>query len=236
MMKTKKILMALIAVLMVAVLCIPALAKLPTRDETDVVELYACDSPFGSFTTDKNEKTEGSASMSVTLSGEHFVAEKKLSDEFDITDCDSIAIDLYVSDLDKIAGVTTIFFEISSSGQCDKEEFQWEFASLLRDDRLEEGWNTVYLDIGSASQADICDKEAINYMRFYTFQTAQASGLTLKLDNIRACYTGGDDYSDLSLDFYKGDNGDKDVVIQGQAAPDLTHRDDGITQAAGAKK
>jgi hypothetical protein len=228
----RKVLTLLTAILLVALLCTPMAA----RKEADVVLIHDADSRFGSFSVDKNDMTEGDASLSIKLSGDSLVADCKLGYEVDLSDCDTVAIDLYISDLDKIAGMNNIFFEISSSGTCDAEELQWEFMGQLRDDAFEEGWNTVYLDMGTASILGEFDKSAVNYLRFYTFYTKDAAGMTLKLDNIRGCYTGGEDFSDMDLDAYQGDNPDAEVIISGQSAPDLTKRDEGITKTAGFKK
>lgn len=232
----KKVLTALIAALLVVVLCVSTLAALPARKESGVVVLHNCDQVFGSFSKDTSKKVEGTASVSTTLSGTSFIAAKKLSGEFDISACDSIAFDLYVSDAEKAASLQGMYFEISSSGQYDVDEYQWDVSAMLRDDRLEEGWNTIYMDFGTSHKSGECDLKAVNYIRFYTFLDAAAAGLTIKLDNIRACYTGGEDYSDLNMDFYNGDNGDKDVIIQGQPVPDLDNRDEGITKTEGFKK
>ena len=228
----KKVLTLLIATLLVVTFCTPMAA----REESDVVLLFDAEKAFGSFSLDRNEMTEGDASISTKLSGESMVSSYTWKDTVDISGTDTIAIDLYVSDLDKVQALANVFFEISSSGTCDKDELQWEFAGLLKDDRLEEGWNTVYLDIGVATQANQFDETAVNFIRFYTFHTTDANGLVIKLDNIRACVTGGEDYSDMELKAYQGDNSDADIIIQGQSAPDLAKRDEGITKVAGMKK
>ena len=232
----KKVLTALIAALLVAVLCVSVLAALPARKESGVVELYDCDRTFGGFSKDTSKKVEGTASLTVTLNATSFAAGKTLDKAVNISECDSIAFDLYVSDVEKAASLQGMYFEISSSGQYDVDEYQWDVSAMLRDDRLEEGWNTIYMDFGTSHKSGECDLKAINYFRFYTFQNAASAGLTIKLDNIRACYTGGEDYSDLNMDFYNGDNGDKDVIIQGQPVPDLDNRDEGITKTEGLKK
>ncbi|MBQ7337403.1 MAG: hypothetical protein IJW40_03005 [Clostridia bacterium] len=228
----KKVFILLIAVLTVAMFCTPMAA----RKESNEVLLHDADTKFGNFTLDSKETTEGSYSLSVTLNGDSFVAENILRDEVDITDCDTVAIDMYISDVDKLAGINTIYFEVSSAGKCDEDELQWEFSGQLRDTKIEDGWNTVYLDLGTATQANEFDQTAVNYIRFYTFFGSEASGLTLKLDNIRACYTGGEDFSDMELDAYQGDNPDKDIVIAGQQVPDPTNRDQEMTKTAGFKK
>ena len=228
----KKVLTLLIATLLVVTFCTPMAA----REESDAVLLFDAEKAFGSFSLDRNEMTEGDASVSVKLSGEAFVAGYTFPRGVDITGCDTIAIDIYVSDLDKVAALSNVFFEISSSGTCDKDELQWEFAAQLKDANFEEGWNTVYLDLGVATEANNLDETAINFIRFYTFHSAAANGLVIKLDNVRACVTGGEDFSDMELKAYQGDNSDADVIIQGQSAPDLTKRDEGITKVAGMKK
>ena len=229
----KKVWIALTVVCLLALLCVPFAA----REEADVVELFDCDTRVSGFTLDKNEKTEGDTSLSVKLGGDSFVASHNLRDTVDITGCDTVAFDLYIDDVEAlIAGVREMYFEISSAGVCDQEELQWAVIATLKDMDLEEGWNTVYLDIGTASLSGEIDVTAIDYFRFYTFQNSEASGLVLKLDNIRACYTGGEDFSDMELDAYQRDNSDVDIIIQGQGEPDLDKRDEGITKTAGFKK
>lgn len=232
-MKRMKIVVAvLLAALLVALMCIPMAAR---KEEGGVI-IHDAETRFGSFMLDSTEQTEGKTSLSAKFSGDSLVAECKLRDEVDISDHDTVAFDLYISDLEKVSGISNMFFELSSAGKCDEDELQWEFVGQLRSDQLEEGWNTIYLDIGVASVAGTFDEMAVNYLRFYTFYTAAASGLTIKLDNIRACTTGGEDFSDMELDAYQGDNGDVDVIIQGQATPDLSRRDEGITRPSGIKK
>jgi hypothetical protein len=228
----KKVAALLLAALMVALFCTPMAA----RKEEGGVLIHDAETRFGSFMLDSTEQTEGKTSLSTRLSGDSFVAECKLRNEIDISDNDTVAIDLYISDVEKVAGISSMFFELSSAGKCDEDELQWEFVGQLRSDQLEDGWNTVYLDIGVASVLGTFDDMAVNYLRFYTFYSGAASGLTIKLDNIRACNTGGEDFSDMELDAYQGDNGDVDVIIQGQAAPDLSRRDEGITRPSGIKK
>ena len=232
-MNMKKMCVLLVALCLVAALCIP----LAAREETDTVLIFDADTRFGSCTVDKNEKTQGSASLSTKLGGDSFVASHTLGDTVDITDCDTVAFDLYIDDVEALlAGVREMYFEISSAGVCDQEELQWSVISTLRDMNLEEGWCTVYMDIGTASKSGEIDVTDVDYIRFYTFQNSEASGLTLKLDNFRACYTGGEDFSDMKLDAYQRDNSDVDIIIQGQPVPDLDKRDEGITQTAGFKK
>ncbi len=228
----KKLLVLLTAVVMVALLCTP----LSARKESDTVLIHDADTSFGGFSLDGNEMTEGDASLSVTLRGESFVADHKLRSTVDISGCDTIALDLYISDVDQLAGINSMFFEISSSGTCDEEELQWEYAGSLRANAVEDGWNTVYLDIPTASVVAVFDETAVNYLRFYTFHSAAANGLVLKLDNIRACYTGGEDFSDMELDAYQGNNPNAEVVIAGQSVPNPDQRDEGITKVAGYKK
>ena len=232
-MNMKKMCFLLVALCLVAALCIP----LAAREETNTVMIFDGDTRFGSFTLDKNEKTQGSASLSTKLGGDSFVSGYTLKDTVDITDCDTVAFDLYISDTEQlIENVREMYFEISSAGVCDQEELQWSVISTLRDMNLEDGWNTVYMDIGTASKSGEIDVTDVDYLRFYTFHSGAASGLTLKLDNFRACYTGGEDFSDMELDAYQRDNSDVDIIIQGQSEPDLDKRDEGITKTAGFKK
>jgi hypothetical protein len=108
---------------------------------------------------------------------------------------------------------------------------------LLNPDKLQTGWNTLYLYLSDSYVTDgECDLSAINYIRIFSFfDGAALKGETIKFDNIRMIYTGGYDYSDISLDFYRGDNLDKDIVIEGQPAPDLANRHSNVTTAVGRK-
>jgi hypothetical protein len=106
---------------------------------------------------------------------------------------------------------------------------------VLGSAKLKAGWNTVYFYLADsgATNGD-CDLSAINYFRIYAeFNGAALKGQVLKLDDIRMVYTGGYDYSDLSLEAYRGDNPTVDILIEGQSEPDLAHRHDNITVAVG---
>ena len=230
----KKVWLIVIALAtLVATLCIPMAARV----ETDTVMIFDADTRFGGFTLDTKEKTEGDGSVSVKLSGDSFVASYNLKDTVDITGCDTVAFDIYIDDVETFReGVREVYFEISSSGTCDKDELQWSVGSSIKEMNLEDGWNTVYMDIGVASVANVFDETAVNYLRFYTFHGGVATGLVIKLDNIRACVTGGEDFSDMKLDAYQRDNSDVDIIIEGQPVPDLDNRDADITKTVGFKK
>ena len=230
----KKVWIVLIAIAcLAAAVCVPMAARV----ETDVVMIFNADARFGGFTLDTKEMTEGSGSVSVKLSGDSFVASYNLKDTVDITGCDTVAFDMYIDDVEAFReGVRDVFFELSSSGTCDKDELQWSVGSSIKEMNLEDGWNTVYMDIGVATEANDFDETEVNYLRFYTFHGGVATGLVIKLDNIRACVTGGEDFSDMKLDAYQRDNSDVDIIIEGQPVPDLDNRDADITKTVGFKK
>ena len=57
-----------------------------------------------------------------------------------------------------------LFFEISSSGTCDKDELSWEIALST----VQEGWNEVYLSVPDAGTTGKIDLSKVNYFRFYS--------------------------------------------------------------------
>jgi hypothetical protein len=173
--------------------------------------------------------------LKIRLSGESFVAQTKLPDEIDIEYCNTVAVDIYVEDATKLAGVESAFLEISSSGECDKNELQWEFAGQWKESAESDEWMTIYLDIPAANNSGI-DLTEVNFVRFYLFYGKDATGMQIYIDNIRACHTDGEDFSDMELDAYQKDNPDVDVKIAGQDAPDPEEWAAAITPTWGIKK
>ncbi len=227
----KKIIVMLMALIMVLQLNIYAIAE-----EENVVVLHNCDSAFGAFKVNQDAERGKCLAMEFYAGMKDFVCQNTFS-AIDAEGTDTLAMEMYFSDPAMIEHFEQLYIEITSSGVCDKEENAWAAQMLLKPDKLEIGWNTVYFYLNdSAESAGKCDLSAINFIRIFGFFNGAAlEGEILKIDNIRMIYTGGYDYSDLDMDFYRGDNLDVDIKIKGQSKPDLAHRHDHITMIGGKK-
>ena len=83
---------------------------------------------------------------------------------------------LYVSDATKLSGEGQI--EISSSGTCDADEYNWSITAFP----LSNGWNELNLKISNATRIGNPNLNAITYIRIYKGLT---DSITTKLDYIR---------------------------------------------------
>ena len=82
---------------------------------------------------------------------------------------------IYCSDISKIGTAGQI--EITSSGHCDENEYNWNLMQYV----TKTGWNEVWLDLfGAGTTGGIADLSNINYMRIYTLD----SSATFYIDNI----------------------------------------------------
>ena len=82
---------------------------------------------------------------------------------------------IYCSDISKIGTQGQI--EITSSGQCDVNEYNWNLMQYV----TKTGWNEVWLDLwGAGTTGGAADLSNINYMRIYTLN----SSATFYIDNI----------------------------------------------------
>jgi hypothetical protein len=227
----KKIFCIVISLMFICNLTFFAIAE-----EENVTLLHDCNTAFGSFKVDRDPDVGNCLAYTFDGTAKDFANAIKFSPK-DASDADTLAIDVYFSDLKMLSYIRDLYIEITSSGQCDHQENAWPLQMLLNPDKLQTGWNTLYLYLSDSYVTDgECDLSAINYIRIFSFfDGAALKGETIKFDNIRMIYTGGYDYSDISLDFYRGDNLDKDIVIEGQSAPDLANRHSNVTTAVGRK-
>ncbi len=225
----KRIFCILVVMLMIGNLSFYAVAE-----EKNMTVLHRCDTAFGSFVVQSDAEQGKCLVLDFNGRGNDFANGVKFA-PIDATGCDTLAMDIYVSDPTMFSHMTQMYIEITSSGTCDESETAWEAHRLLASGNLSRGWNTVYFYLEDSSGTNgECDLSAINYLRIYSFfDGAALKGQTLKFDNIRMIYTGGYDYSDLSLEAYRGDNPTVDILIEGQSEPDLAHRHDNITVAVG---
>lgn len=82
---------------------------------------------------------------------------------------------LYCSDVSKIGTEGQI--EITSSGICDENEYNWNLKQYV----TKTGWNEVWLDLwGAGTTGGVADLSKINYMRIYTL----GSSATFYIDQI----------------------------------------------------
>lgn len=225
----KRIFCILTVILMIANLGFYAVAE-----EKNVTTIYPCDASFGSFVVQNDPQRGKCLALNFYASGRDFANSVSFA-PVNATGCDTLAMEIYVSDPAMLAGITVMYVEITSSGTCDQQETAWAAHSVLSTAKLKAGWNTVYfyLSDSGATNGD-CDLSAINYFRIYgEYKGSVLASQVLKIDDIRMIYTGGYDYSDLSFEAYRGDNPTVDIRIEGQAAPDLANRNGNITVAVG---
>ena len=138
--------------------------------------LFNCDawsSPFNvSRNTNKTYVIEGNASWrwkTTTFEGKF--------DAIDISEYKQGYLHFYVycSDISKIGTQGQI--EITSSGTCDVNEYNWNLMQYV----TKTGWNEVWLDLwGAGTTGGAADLSSINYMRIYTLN----SSATFYIDNI----------------------------------------------------
>jgi hypothetical protein len=231
----KKIMSLVLAALMlVGMLCLPVSAA---RKETGVVVLHNGDKGLGTFSSQKEVVNEGVGALNVKFNGGSFVNSHTFYEE-DVSETDALAMDIYVPDLAALDLINEFYVEVSSSGTCDVNELQWTVLPAIKENAVEDEWFTVYLLNGSATEtSDPFDDTAVNFMRIYAFYNAgPINNMNIYIDNIRMCFVGGEDFSELNLDAYQGDNSKVNVEISGQTAPDLSKRDESITVVQGLSK
>ena len=220
----------------VSLLLIGNLILFSFAEEKDVTLLHNCDSSFGSFRLDKDSE-RGSCIAHTFSAGTDSFANQTQFKPIDASEGDTLAIEVYLSDPAMLANIRELYVEITSSGTCDKQENAWPLHSVLKSGKVKAGWNTIYLYLNESYETEgACDLSAINYIRIFGFFDGKAiSGETIKFDYIRMIYTGGYDYADLSMTFYRGDNTNVDIYIDGQNDPDLENRHSNITMTVGGK-
>ena len=82
---------------------------------------------------------------------------------------------LYCSDITKLGTAGQI--EITSSGNCDVNEYNWNLMQYV----TKTGWNEIWLDLwGAGTTGGGADLSNINYMRIYALD----SEATFYIDNI----------------------------------------------------
>ena len=229
----KKIVVSILALLMLAaLLCVSVSAA---REEIAVTVLHNCDKALGGLPSQTTEFIEGTGALNVKMNGSSFVSEYRFAAE-DVSEADVLAIDCYIPDLAVLGYINEFYVEVSSASTCDVEELQWAILPSLKESGIEGEWFTVYLLVGSATNTSF-DATNANYFRIYAFYNAgPINNMSIYMDNIRMCYVGGEDFSELNLDAYQGDNSKVNITIKDQTQPDLALRDEGITVLQGQSK
>jgi hypothetical protein len=113
----------------------------------------------------------------------HFVFRKQYA-PIDATAAAYLEMDIYISDLGVFENANyPIAFEITSSGQCDQQEYEWSLEQYI----TKVGWNHVRLPILEGRETNGApNMSAINYIRFHTLSISKIKGevFVFRVDNI----------------------------------------------------
>ena len=130
-------------------------------------------------TSKKNEYVEGTGAFK-TIGFQNLLLEGVFSEPknlFAYKD-GSIHVSLYINDTKLLKD--NIYLELTSSGICDKDEYNWEVSIS----QLKNGWNEIYLPFANATITGKPNLKAIDFIRFFT--TEQKKGLVTIFDNVYA--------------------------------------------------
>ena len=228
----KKILSALLAVLLLlACFCISTAAV----EEQNPIMILNCDTQQGSFSTNSAQKTEGRASYQLALKDEKFgfTTQARFSTTKDVSACDTLAMDVYLTDPHKVLSACSEFIiELTSSGTYDNGEIAFIIHGDLKGyaQGMMPGWNTLYFyfeSVNYTANPDPVDLTKINFVRIFGNFVA-TEGLkeeTMLIDNIRVCTTGGPSFGDMpGMEQFRGNNAGVSVEIDGMDVPDPDNR------------
>ena len=110
----------------------------------------------------------------------------------DISEMKYLEFDLYLPSIAKIKKITEdTQFEITSSGTCDREEYNWGgFTNgILKGQKLEKGWNHIKVTLPNMPDVD---KTKVDYIRWY-FVSPRSSIDGCKVANLRFTVDGSVD-------------------------------------------
>lgn len=218
----KKFCTLLLVLTMLTALVLPVSA----RTEKNVIVLNNCEEKFGNFVLDTVDPSEGDGCVSFSTKGSSFANAYEF-DPVDLTECDAIAFEVYVSDAALVSHFGQLCFEITSSGKCDDEELAWHLKNSLATG-LEEGWNTVYLSFADGVPTGDIDLTRVNYFRIFALEIdSSVNSDKIMFDNFRAAFTGGFDYSGMKIEGRSGDHKGENIVIVGMKEPDAGARTPG---------
>ncbi|MDI3319403.1 hypothetical protein [Pinibacter soli] len=163
----------------------PTLVMFDPADETTDWEISG-----GKGQIDNAAKKEGTACLSSVIGAgdndgyQHFIKRRPtaVNTNQPIDQCQFVFW-LYVSDVSQLRGDGQI--ELSSSGQSDKNEANWDFGPVAK--TLKNGWNEVMLNLitSTPSNGNI-DLTKVNFFRIYFWsKQPRAADYTIKVDYLR---------------------------------------------------
>ena len=178
------------AILLTALMLLSGMTIFASAEGVELQELIIldCDTAFGSFELDTEEKTQGEASCSCVLDSDRVNECKEVS--ADISDYDTLEFDLWVSDVEFFNLPCQSQFELTSSGTCDQEEWAQtlqNFAGAVEGGEPKQGWNHLIFSYKDGAAG--LNTSALNYIRFYIVQVSGTEyaekAYTYKLDNVK---------------------------------------------------
>lgn len=141
------------------------------------------------------DQQEGKACVEWTITGGSDSVLATTFPAVDATGANTLAFDLYISDLDALYTCRNFWLEMTSSGTCDVEEDSWNFLDSAI--TLQEGWNHLELSIEKSGGA--CDLSRVNYLRIACQGVAgEGTRVTMRLDNIYLTWVEPDPGKDRS--------------------------------------
>ena len=196
----------------------PDFVKTPSTiekpDELGVRVINNCDGGFGGIPKSTTGQAEGSGCAAITLGSQgNFISTQSFS-RIDASNMDTVALEVYFSDVEKIIGNLSCFIlELTSSGTIDNQEYEW-FIGMNHRAELVNGWNTIYLYFNEAKQTgQPIDLTRVNFIRIFAYWNAGANGEEIRIDNIRLCETGGRNDGEYGFTVVLSEPFDDNVII-----------------------
>lgn len=146
-------------------------------------------------TTQKNEFVEGTGAFK-TVGLQNLLLAGVFAEPVDLTDYKDglIHVSLYINDVSLLK--QEIFFELTSSGTWDADEYNWAITL----DKLKNGWNELYLPFANAVITGKPNIEKLDFVRFFTID--QKEGLVTIIDNVYATNEGAKDAAKETTSLY----------------------------------
>ena len=111
------------------------------------------------------------------------VGYRNMDNPIDISEMDYMEFDLYVSETDIFSAAGDAKLELTSFDWVDNKEINYS----MKDVSLNAGWNHVKLalaDFGTEG-TEVCNKEAITFMRLYAAGHETAHNMVVKVDDVK---------------------------------------------------
>ena len=144
--------------------------------------------------SDSVNKQEGTASLSFQqkIPEQPNLVSQKVYNPVNAKGLVYVEMAVFVSDINVFRNANyPIEFEITSSGECDHQEYSWRLDEYVK----KNGWNFISLPISAARVCEVAGKpelggfpdvSRINYLRFHTLGIREVAGgtFTFRVDNI----------------------------------------------------